>query len=158
MTDKNFSKDIVEFLSLLYKHRVKYLIVGGEAVIYYVHPRLTGDIDIFYGLSAENVEYLWNCLQEFWEGNIPGLENASELTRKGVIVQFGLAPNRIDLINDISGVEFDDAWESAVCEEMEREEGKIRVNYIHLKHLVQNKKAAGRNKDLDDLNYLKKLL
>jgi len=55
MTNPNFSKNIKEFLFLLHNHKVKYLIVGGEAVIYYGHARLTGDIDIFYDSSKRNI-------------------------------------------------------------------------------------------------------
>jgi len=49
-----FSEDISEFIYLLYKYKVKYVIVGGEAVIYYGHARLTGDIDFFYESTREN--------------------------------------------------------------------------------------------------------
>src|SRR5690625_2682985 len=74
-----FSEDIEEFLQLLHKHAVRYMIVGGEAVIYYGHPRLTGDVDIFYGLSIENINRLYNALLEFWNGDIPGIKEWQEL-------------------------------------------------------------------------------
>ena len=64
MTAAFFSKDIVEFLFLLNKYKVDYLIVGGEAVIYYGHARLTGDIDIFYGRGKENCNRLFQSLKE----------------------------------------------------------------------------------------------
>ena len=67
MSPAFFSKDIVDFLFLLSKYKVKYVIVGGEAVIYYGHARLTGDIDIFYGLSKGNVEKLFQMLNDFWD-------------------------------------------------------------------------------------------
>ncbi|MGE5861373.1 MAG: hypothetical protein ACM34J_12505, partial [Ignavibacteria bacterium] len=75
MSKSFFSQDVIEFLYLLSKHKVKYLIIGGEAVIYYGHARLTGDIDIFYQRNSENAAKLFEMLNEFWEKNIPGINN-----------------------------------------------------------------------------------
>ncbi len=83
-----FSADIEEFLFLLAKHRVRYLIVGGEAVIYYGHARLTGDIDLFYETTENNVDRLFGALNEFWDRDIPGLHAPEELLRRGMIFQF----------------------------------------------------------------------
>jgi len=66
----NFSLDISEFLELLYKYSVKYLIVGGEAVIFYGYARLTGDIDLFYDNTKKNVRNLFHALKDFWKGKI----------------------------------------------------------------------------------------
>ena len=66
MKELYFSKDILDFLYLLYKHQVKYLIVGREAVIFYGHARLTGDIDFYYDRSTENVNKLFKALNKFW--------------------------------------------------------------------------------------------
>lgn len=94
-----FSPDILDFIRLLHKYEVKYMVVGGEAVIFYGHIRLTSDIDYFYFQSEKNVRRLFSALEEFWQGNIPGVEDLFELTQKGLILQFGLPPNRIDLLN-----------------------------------------------------------
>jgi len=58
-----FSPDVSEFLFLLFKNKVRYLIVGGEAVIYYGHARLTGDIDIFYDREKKNIRKLYRILE-----------------------------------------------------------------------------------------------
>ncbi len=97
MSKSFFSEDIIEFLYLLFKYEVNYLIVGGEAVIYYGHARLTGDIDIFYKRDNKNILKLFNALNEFWNNDIPGLNHQKELMQEGVIFQFGVPPNRIDL-------------------------------------------------------------
>lgn len=76
-----FSEDTRAFLQLLYKHKVKYMIVGGEAVIYYGYPRLTGDVDFFYHNTSQNTHRMYQVLLEFWEGDIPGLMSAEELLR-----------------------------------------------------------------------------
>ncbi len=72
MKAEHFSDDTNEFLFFLYKHRVRYLIIGGEAVIFYGHIRLTGDIGFFYDPTKENAEKLFKALCEFWDGQIPG--------------------------------------------------------------------------------------
>ena len=92
MTGVGFSRDSKEFLGLLMKHKVRYMIVGGEAVIFYGYARLTGDIDIFYEISKSNAVRLYDALNEFWAGKIPGIESAKDLTNKGVVLQFGAPP------------------------------------------------------------------
>ena len=96
-----FSKDIQDFLFVLAKHQVKYVIVGGEAVIYYGHARLTGDVDFFYDPDQDNVLKLYEALDEFWAGSIPGLTGFEDLLEPGVIIQFGAPPNRIDLLSKL---------------------------------------------------------
>ena len=156
MDDKTacFSNDMLDFIELLYKYNIKYVIVGGEAVIYYGYPRLTGDVDFFYETSLENATNLYNLLNEFWEGDIPGIGNKDDLLEKGVVVQFGVPPNRIDLINEIEDVTFDEAWLNRTTEILTINKNQIKVCYIGLEQLIKNKKAAGRNKDMDDLRYL----
>ncbi len=154
MTDINFSKDISDFIIRLFQHNVKYLIVGGEAVIYHGYARLTGDIDFFYDRENENIKNLFNALLEFWEGTIPGISSSDALSGPGTIIQFGQPPNRIDLINEIDGVSFSQAWGTRIDEELTLENQKYTVYYINLEMLIKNKKASGRYKDLDDLKYL----
>ena len=152
-----FSEDVSEFISVLANHNVRYVIVGGEAVIYYGHARLTGDIDIFYERSVENVSRLHAALNEFWLNDIPGIESEDELMQKGTIFQFGVPPNRIDLINDIEGVAFEEAWKSRVEVNFPGRVPKIKICYIGLDELIRNKRAVGRHKDMEDLEFLEKV-
>ena len=151
-----FSKDVQDFLRLLAAHEVKYLIVGGEAVIYYGFARLTGDVDFFYESTRKNTVKLYRSLEEFWEGNIPGIRAPEELIEPGLILQFGVPPNRIDLINRISGVSFQEAWKGKKDITMEIGGKKFPIYLIGLKALIKNKEAIGRPKDLEDLTYLKR--
>ena len=64
-------------------------------------------------------------------------------------------PNRIDLLNQIDGVHFDDAWPHRKKVELEAEPSPIPINYLDLENLIKNKEASARPKDLDDLKYLK---
>ena len=151
----NLSPDTLDFLNCLYKHKVKYLLVGGEAVIHYGYPRLTGDVYCFYEQSAANCSRLFDALMEFWGQDIPGVDAATELEEAGAIFQFGIPPNRIDLINRIDGVTFQQAWEGRENTRLEVLGKPIEVYIIGLNHLIKNKEVIKRNKDLDDLRYLR---
>ena len=151
----SFSRDILDFLLLLHKQKVRYLIVGGEAVIFHGYARLTGDMDFFYDATPENTGLLYAVLREFWQGNVPGIAAEKELLQPGLVVQFGLPPNRIDLVNQIDGVTFREAWPNRAIVQLE---GKgfddVSIFYMGRKELILNKRAAGRSKDLDDLRFL----
>ena len=155
MTLAYFSRDIQDLLSLLFKHKVRYLIVGAEAVIYHGFARLTGDIDIFFEPSPKNCRALFSALREFWAGPVPGIGSPAELATKGTIIQFGYPPNRIDLINTISGVDFPEAWKGRSPRTLLVRKQSVTVHYIGLSALIKNKEACGRPKDLEDLKYLR---
>ncbi len=151
-----FSPDTRDLIALLHKHRVRYLIVGGGAVIYYGHIRTTGDVDFFYERADENAQRLFAAVDEFWAGHIPNLDGYEELTEPGMIVQFGVPPNRVDLINDIDGVEFADAWPNRLTLTMPVSGGVVEVSLISIDDLIKNKEASGRPQDLKDLEFLRR--
>ena len=150
-----FSNDIVEFLHLLDTYNVRYLLVGGEAVIYYGYARLTGDIDVFYDRTETNVVRLFKVLKKFWDTTIPGVKNKNELMKKGIVFQFGIPPNRIDLLNTIDGVSFNRAWKKKEIDRIFYKKKERHVYFIGLDDLIMNKKAVRRNKDKDDLRFLR---
>jgi len=152
----NYSDDALELMTLLYKHQVEYLIVGGQAVIYYGHVRLTGDIDLFYNQTEKNVEKFYNVLLEFWNNDIPGIQNKKDLMEKNVIFQFGVIPNRIDLISKIEAVNFTDAWQKREIIKINTGKEIIKVYFIDVENLVKNKEALNREKDKEDIKFLKK--
>ena len=158
VASEHFSSDTAEFIRLLHKHSVRYLIVGGEAVIYYGHVRLTGDVDFFYALEPSNLERLFEALTEFWDANIPGVRDSAELGIRDQIIQFGLPPNRIDLINDVDGIEFEDAWPGRTIATIASLPNDQPVYFIGVEHLILNKKSSGRPKDLEDLRFLEGLV
>lgn len=145
-----FSADLKDFLRLLHKHDVRYVIVGGAAVIHYGYPRFTGDIDFFYERSEINTCRLYDCLAEFWGGSVPEINDPAEMMEERVVFQFGRPPYRIDLLNSIDGVDFTTAWQSRV----EVRLGDVPVFYIGKGALLANKRSSGRYKDLDDIEHL----
>ena len=152
-----FSNDIVDFITLLDRYHVKYVVIGGEAVIHYGHARLTGDIDFFYDRTKDNTENLFKTLLSFWDGDIPGLKTPEKIRKKGIIFQFGVPPNRIDLVNSIDGVDFKEAWKSRITVYIENNNKKVPLQIIGIRMLIKNKRASGRHKDLEDLEYLETL-
>ena len=149
----HFSADVVEFISLLAKHEVQSVIVGGAAVIFHGHIRFTGDVDFFYSTASENIKALFGALLEFWDGNVPGIRSHEELSEPALVVQFGRQPNRIDLLNRIDGVPFEEAWSSRIPLTMATPKGTVSLAMLSLPELLKNKRASGRPKDLDDLRF-----
>ncbi len=149
-----FSEDILAFIGILSSRRVRYLIVGGEAVIFHGYPRVTGDIDFFYENKPANLRRLFTGLQEFWDGRVPGVRSVDELADPGMILQFGRPPHRIDLLNRIDGVTFSEAWPFRIKARLAAPTGPINTYYIDLRRLLKNKRAAARPKDLEDARFL----
>jgi hypothetical protein len=124
------------------------MIVGGYAVAYHGYPRFTKDIDIFFDSYAKNVARLRESLISFGfeENDLP--EDA--FTKKGNILTFGIAPSRVDLINDIDGVTFAEAKANSVRGIY----GKVEVTFIGFNELIRNKNATLRAKDKVDVEEL----
>jgi hypothetical protein len=143
-------KDFEEFIGLLNKHEVKYLIVGAYAMALYAEPRNTGDIDIFINPTKINADKILNVLKDFGFTDLD--ISINDLTKENMIVQLGVQPVRIDLLTSISGVKFKEAIES----KEEKLFGSTKTFFISKELLIKNKKAIGRKKDLADLELLQK--
>jgi hypothetical protein len=135
-------------LKLLNARQVKYLLVGGYAVGYHGYPRATADIDFWVAISQDNARKLTDLLREFGF-NAPGLSESLFL-EDNRIVRLGVPPFRIGIITTASGVEFLDCYTRRVEAVIDH----VHVTLISLADLKVNKKAAGRLKDLADLDYL----
>ncbi len=149
-----FSEDIREFMALLDRHGVRWLLVGGHAAIFHGHVRVTGDTDIFFDRRSDNCARLFRALEEFWGGNVPDLACASELEEPGTIIQFGRPPNRLDLINAVDGVTFEEAFGARELGELEIGSDRVSIPVIGREAFLRNKRASGRPKDLDDIRSL----
>jgi len=144
-------KDFKEFIELLNKNEVRYLIVGGFAFSYYAEPRFTKDIDFFIEASAENAERILKTLEEF--GFKSKSINDQDFQEPGQIIQLGNAPLRIDLITSIDGVDFASAWKNRT----EGHYGQIPAYFISKPDLIENKRALGRAQDIADIEKLIKI-
>jgi len=158
MTGLIFSRDTQDLIRRLSDHRVRYLIVGGMAVIYHGYARLTGDVDFLIEPTKANALRAYRALLEFWRGSIPFVNGPADLLAKGAIIQFGTRPNRIDFMSSITGVTFKEAWAGRIREKIQTRDGEYPLPIIGIAALEKNKRALGRHKDLDDLLYIKPLI
>ena len=140
--------DFREFLKLLNEKAVSYLLIGSYAVGYHGYPRATNDMDIWIAIDPGNAERVTAVLKEFGF-DVPELTPTLFL-EKDRIVRMGNPPMRIEISTSISGVEFDECYANRVTDSLDG----VQVNIIDLLHLKINKKAAGRWKDLADLQNL----
>jgi hypothetical protein len=140
--------DFREFLKLLNWKEVKYLLVGGYAVGIHGHIRGTADIDLWIDSSIENAAKTAAAIREF---GFQGPEVTDSLfTEPDRVIRMGAPPIRIEVLTTISGVRFADCYSSR----LETELDGIPVAVISLSDLKRNKRAAGRAKDLADLEGL----
>lgn len=140
--------DFKEFLKLLNEKKVKYLLIGGYAVGYHGYPRATSDMDIWIAIHSENAGRVVDTLRDFGFDH-PDLKPELFL-QENKIIRMGHPPMRIEISTGISGVEFEESYKAKIVDKLDG----IEVNIIDLKHLKANKKAAGRLKDLADLENL----
>ncbi len=144
------SPDFSDMLSALNEEGVEYLVVGGYALAAHGLPRATKDIDIWVRPTAANATCALKALTRFG-APLHGL-TADDLATEGTIFQIGVAPQRIDVITSIDGVEFEDAWSSRDVACMDG----IEFAVIGRVALVRNKRASGRPQDLADVARLEK--
>lgn len=142
------TKDFEELFEYFNAESVRALIVGAHALAFHGKPRYTKDIDVLVDPTHQNAERIMKALERFGFGDI-GL-SASDFTKLGQIIQLGVAPNRIDLLTEIGGTTFDEAWASRI----EGPYGGQRVFYLGKKLLIRSKRAAGRPQDLADVEWL----
>jgi hypothetical protein len=148
MVTARLPPDFKEFLKLLQEHKVDYLLIGGYAVGYYGYVRATGDMDIWVRRDSLNAEKLVKVLKAF--GFDVAKLSAGLFLDTNKIVRMGLPPFRIEIMNTISGVEFDDCYAESCVDSIE----EVEVRLISLQRLKENKRASGRHKDLNDLEHL----
>lgn len=136
-----------ELLQLLNQFEVEYLIVGGYAVMKYGEPRYTKDLDVWVHNSAQNSIRVVEALKKFGAPLDHDGISAETFAGKQVVYQIGVAPVRIDILTEITAVDFHDAWKKRVASSF----FGVPVHFISLDDLVTNKRALGRSSDLMDL-------
>ena len=143
-------KDFAEFVGLLNKHKVKYLIVGAYAVSFHARPRYTSDIDFLVEPKKENIQRLLRVLKDFGFGGI-GLREQDFLD-PDIVVQLGNEPVRVDILSSLEGVDFPKAYKSKVSGKF----GTQRAWFIPLEDLIRNKRKVKRKQDDADVAMLEK--
>lgn len=142
------SPDFKELLSILAKHKVRYLVVGGYAVMRYSEPRYTKDLDLWVAIDSDNAQRVFSALKVFG-APLAGM-TPDDFTQPQYFYQLGKPPFRLDIMLSIPGVDFEMAWSR-------REETTVQgvtVAFISKDDLIKSKKASGRPQDLLDVDRL----
>ena len=142
------NQDFVDLLRSFIAHDVRFLVVGAYALAVHGTPRATGDLDVWVDATPENAPRVLRALAEFG-APMQGLTE-EDFARPGIAYQMGLAPGRIDVITELTGLTFAEAWPDRV----EQPLADMRVPVIGREAFVRNKKATGRAKDLVDVEDL----
>jgi hypothetical protein len=143
-------KNFLDLLQLLNASKSKYMLIGGYAVGIHSEPRYTKDLDIWIDCSKPNAKKILKLLTEYGAPT----DNLSEkdLATPGLIFIFGIAPQRVDIINHIKGADF----KSCYARRVRKQVGKTEINVVSIKDLINLKKLAGRDQDKIDIAKLKK--
>lgn len=147
------SEDFRDFLAELVDAEVRFLLVGAHALGVHGLSRATGDLDVWIEPTPENAARAWAALNAFGAPLQAHGVAVEDLARERAVYQMGLPPQRIDVLTSIDGVGFEDAW----CGRVEVELDGLTIGVLGIRQLRANKQAAGRPKDLLDLQLLAEL-
>jgi hypothetical protein len=142
------NQDFVDLLRAFIAHDVRFLIVGAYALGVHGRPRATGDLDVWVEPTPENADRVIQALSAF---GAPLSEiTAADFSRPGIVFQMGLPPRRIDVLTELTGLTFAEAWPGRTRAPF----GPIEVDVLGREAFIRNKRATGRAKDLGDLEGL----
>lgn len=144
-------KDLLELLELFRAMGVEFLVVGGHAVAFHGHPRLTEDLDLYVRPDLENGRRIVDALEQFGFGSLE--ITPADFQADDRVIQLGRAPNRVDLLTRLYDIEFADAWKRRVAAMLDG----APVWIISREDLIRNKRATGRTQDLADAEFLERL-
>lgn len=142
--------DFRDLLRALVAAKARFLVVGAHALAYHGVVRATLALDVWVEPTADNSKRVWSALAEFGAPLHALRVDASDFVKPNALVQFGSPPNRIDILTTVSGLKFDAAW----TERADAVVDGIHVPFLGRESLIANKRAAGRKKDLADLDAL----
>jgi len=145
-------EDFRALLRSLANHSVRFLIVGAHALAAHGIPRMTGDLDVWIATDGANAQRVWDALVEFGAPlDALGL-SIGDFEASDRVIQFGLPPFRVDVLTSVSGLSFQEGWDT-------RHDGvllDVPVAFLGRDALIRNKRASGRRKDLEDAEALER--
>lgn len=142
------NSDFSELLKLFNDNSVKYLVIGDYALVQYVEPRLTKDLDLWISTDVANAAAVFRALSEF--GAPLNDMSEQDFTEEGYFYQMGRPPVRVDILMGIPGVQFDKAWQRKNQIDFDG----LLVSFISKEDLIVAKRASGRPQDLIDADLL----
>ncbi len=144
------TQDYQDIIELFNKHNVKYLIAGAYAMSKVGYSRSTYDIDLWIDKTKKNAINIFNALDEF---GVPFKIEPDDFLAPNSVLQIGIEPNRIDILTDVDGLIFEDAWNNKLVVEFDN----IKAFSLEINDIIKNKEASNRPKDRLDLVQLKEL-
>lgn len=149
-TSHLLTDDYREVLAALIDAGARFLVVGAHALSVHGAPRATVDLDVWVEPTPDNARRVWQALANFGAPlNTLGISEA-DFIAPDVVAQFGLPPNRIDILTGLSGLTFSEAW----ADRFEQTIDRMRLPFLGRASLIRNKRASGRKKDLGDIESL----
>lgn len=147
MARKQLPEDFKDFIKFLNLNEVRYLLIGGWAVGIYGYPRATKDIDFLIAIDSDNLTKMIRALSEFGGPTI----EAVHLNKPGSVFRMGSPPIQIDIINQASGISFEDCYKRKNMMRFD----DVEIAVISKEDLIKNKKASGRIQDEADAEKLR---
>ena len=144
------NQDFQDFLAALIEAGARFLVVGAHALAVHGVPRATVDLDVWIDRSPANADRVWQAMETFGAPLDALRISREDLERPQMVIQIGVAPRRIDVLTDVTGVAFEAAW----VDRVEHAIGSAKIPFMGRRTFVMNKRAAGRTKDLADLEEL----
>ena len=145
------NSDFNDLLRIFNANGVKFLVIGGYALIQYTEPRFTKDLDLWISTESHNASAVYDALREFG-APLSGLTE-DDFSEEGYFYQVGVPPVRVDILMGIPGLDFEAAWKR-------REETDVdclSVPFISREDLITAKLASGRPQDLIDAQNLSEI-
>jgi len=146
----NIPDDFKDFIIFLNKNKVNYMLVGGWAVTIHGNPRLTGDIDFLISSEDNNIEKLKKTLEDF---SAPSFNFERFKEEEESFIRMGISPTQIDIIKKATGIVAEECLKRKEIVDIDG----LKINVISIDDLIANKRAAGRDKDILDVNKLEKI-
>lgn len=142
------NRDFLDLLRAFAARNVRHLVVGAYALGVHGRPRATGDLDVWVEATPDNAARVLQALADFG-APLAGV-TADDFSKPGVVFQMGLPPERIDILTDLTGLTFEEAWPTRLRAPF----GELEVDFIGREAFVKNKRATGRARDLGDIEAL----
>jgi hypothetical protein len=141
--------DFIDLLRAFVSADVRFLVVGAHALAVHGRPRATGDLDVWVDATPDNAGRVMQGLKDFG-APLEGV-TSDDFSRPGIAYQIGLPPLRIDVLTELTGLDFSEAWPGRVCQTI----GGLEIPFVGRDDFIRNKEATGRLRDLADIEDLR---
>lgn len=142
------NQDLLDLLRAFIDRDVRFMVVGAYALGVHGRPRATGDLDVWIDATPANAARVMEALRAF--GAPTSQVSADDFSRPGIVFQMGLPPMRIDVLTELTGLTFAEAWPARIRANF----GPVTADVIGRDDFIKNKRATGRARDLGDVESL----